>query len=106
MHSRLCQGLEGVSVDYALPKAQAALPDLKLSDKQGPAGGGGVALRMRYSHLGCNVVHEDVAFTEVTCTQLFFLFSELLSWARMRVFLSFLITVIVDDSFHFVYVMY
>ena len=57
------QGLEGVSVDYALPKAQAALPDLNLSP--GSVGGGGVALRMRYSHLGCNVVHEDVAFTEV-----------------------------------------
>jgi len=53
------------------------------------------------------VVHEDVAFTEVTCTQLFFLFSELLSWARMRVFLSFLITVIVDRLISFfVYVMY
>jgi D-lactate dehydrogenase len=54
--------LAGVSVDYALPKAQGAVPPPLALD--GP--GGGVALRMRYSHLGCNVVHEDVAFAEVS----------------------------------------
>ena len=46
-------GLEGVSVDYALPKAECAAPPLPESL---------AALRMRYSHFGCNVVHEDIAF--------------------------------------------
>jgi D-lactate dehydrogenase len=44
-------GLEGFSTDYALPKNEAGIPDMDV-DK--------VALRMRYSHFGCNVVHEDV----------------------------------------------
>jgi len=47
------KGLEGVSVDYALPKAETAAP---------PLPPGLAALRMRYSHFGCNVVHEDIAF--------------------------------------------
>ena len=46
-------GLEGVSVDYALPKGEDAAPPLPESV---------AALRMRYSHFGCNVVHEDIAF--------------------------------------------
>ena len=46
-------GLEGVSVDYALPKGECEAP---------PLPEGSDALRMRYSHFGCNVVHEDVAF--------------------------------------------
>jgi len=46
-------GLEGVSVDYALPKGE---------EKPPPLPDGIAALRMRYSHFGCNVVHEDVAF--------------------------------------------
>ena len=47
------RGLEGVSVDYALPKAEVDAPLVPEAD---------VALRMRYSHFGCNVVHEDIAF--------------------------------------------
>lgn len=46
-------GLEGISVDYALPKAECDAPALPDDI---------VALRMRYSHFGCNVVHEDIAF--------------------------------------------
>lgn len=46
-------GLEGVSVDYALPKGECGAP---------PMADDLPALRMRYSHFGCNVVHEDVAF--------------------------------------------
>ena len=41
----------GFSTDYGLPKSEAGVP--KLND-------GEIALRMRYSHFGCNVVHEDV----------------------------------------------
>mmetsp|Transcript_28656 Transcript_28656/g.94224 ORF Transcript_28656/g.94224 Transcript_28656/m.94224 type:complete len:643 (-) Transcript_28656:275-2203(-) len=44
-------GLEGFSTDYGLPKSEAGVP--KLKDEE-------IALRMRYSHFGCNVVHEDV----------------------------------------------
>jgi len=44
-------GLEGFSTDYGLPKTQVGIPAID-DDK--------VALRMRYSHFGCNVVHEDV----------------------------------------------
>lgn len=46
-------GLEGVSVDYALPKSECDAPPLPEET---------TALRMRYSHFGCNVVHEDIAF--------------------------------------------
>ncbi|KAL1507651.1 hypothetical protein AB1Y20_007268 [Prymnesium parvum] len=46
-------GLEGVSVDYALPKGECDAPPLPEEM---------AALRMRYSHFGCNVVHEDIAF--------------------------------------------
>ena len=41
----------GFSTDYGLPKSEAGVP--KLKDEE-------IALRMRYSHFGCNVVHEDV----------------------------------------------
>ena len=44
---------DGVSVDYALPKAECGAP---------PMPDGTAAVRMRYSHFGCNVVHEDIAF--------------------------------------------
>jgi D-lactate dehydrogenase len=53
------QGVQGFSVDYALPKNGGQAP---------PLGGGDddAAMmplkRMRYSHFGCNVVHEDLAF--------------------------------------------
>jgi len=56
------EGVQGISVDYALPKNGGCAPTL-----------GGVAAdddaavtplkRMRYSHFGCNVVHEDLAYS-------------------------------------------
>jgi D-lactate dehydrogenase len=46
------EGAQGVSVDYALPKNGGQIP--KISSKP--------MKRMRYSHFGCNVVHEDLAF--------------------------------------------
>lgn len=45
-------GLQGVSVDYALPKNGGRVPELSTTPVK----------RMRYSHFGCNVVHEDIAF--------------------------------------------
>lgn len=48
-------GLEGVSVDYALPKGEVGAPHVP---------DGTTVLRMRYMHFGCNVVHEDLAFSQ------------------------------------------
>ncbi len=47
-------GLQGFSVDYALPKNSSLAP--KLSNEP--------VKRMRYSHFGCNVVHEDIAYEQ------------------------------------------
>lgn len=47
------EGVQGISVDYALPRNGGHAPSLPSV----PA-----LKRMRYSHFGCNVVHEDVAF--------------------------------------------
>lgn len=56
------EGVQGFSVDYALPKSGGSVPDLgprKGEEGMKPA----VPLkRMRYSHFGCNVVHEDLAY--------------------------------------------
>lgn len=49
-------GLQGFSVDYALPKNHASTPQLPESNKP--------IKRMRYSHFGCNVVHEDLAYAQ------------------------------------------
>jgi D-lactate dehydrogenase len=46
------EGVQGISVDYALPKNGGQVPALDVEPLK----------RMRYSHFGCNVVHEDVAF--------------------------------------------
>ena len=46
------EGVQGVSVDYALPKNGGLIPTLSTPPLK----------RMRYSHFGCNVVHEDLAF--------------------------------------------
>ena len=46
------KGIQGFSVDYALPRNGGTAPPLSL---EAPL------KRMRYSHFGCNVVHEDVA---------------------------------------------
>ncbi|CAJ1936301.1 unnamed protein product [Cylindrotheca closterium] len=47
------KGAQGISVDYALPKNGGQAPVLDSAE---------TLKRMRYSHFGCNVVHEDVAF--------------------------------------------
>ena len=46
--------VQGISVDYALPKNGGQIPLLE-DDKQ-------PLKRLRYSHFGCNVWHEDLAF--------------------------------------------
>lgn len=46
------EGVQGFSVDYALPKNGRQVPQISSSPLK----------RMRYSHFGCNVVHEDLAF--------------------------------------------
>jgi D-lactate dehydrogenase len=46
-------GMQGFSVDYALPRDGGEAPPLQSETP---------VKRMRYSHFGCNVVHEDVAF--------------------------------------------
>ena len=51
-------GLQGLSLDYALPKNFDVEPALFGDSGSIPS----VAKRMRYSHFGCNVVHEDIAF--------------------------------------------
>jgi D-lactate dehydrogenase len=49
------EGVQGFSVDYALPKNAGEAPKL---GQAGPM----PLKRMRYSHFGCNVVHEDLAY--------------------------------------------
>jgi D-lactate dehydrogenase len=49
------EDLQGISIDYALPMNGGLVPPL-------PASAATPLKRMRYSHLGCNVVHEDVAY--------------------------------------------
>ncbi|KAL7536304.1 hypothetical protein ACHAXR_007068 [Thalassiosira sp. AJA248-18] len=47
------EDIQGISVDYALPKNGGLAPPLE---------GATPLKRMRYSHFGCNVVHEDIAY--------------------------------------------
>jgi D-lactate dehydrogenase len=49
------KGLQGFSIDFALPKNYTACPTIP--EKQYP-----VAHRWIYSHFGCNVYHEDYTF--------------------------------------------
>lgn len=49
------EDIQGISVDYSLPKNGGVAPTL-LPHAATPL------KRMRYSHLGCNVVHEDIAY--------------------------------------------
>ena len=49
-------GLQGFSVDYALPKNYLSSPQLPPSNQP--------VKRMRYSHFACNVVHEDLAYAQ------------------------------------------
>jgi len=49
------EDIQGISVDYSLPKNGGLAPPL--------ASAAATPLkRMRYSHFGCNVVHEDIAY--------------------------------------------
>jgi D-lactate dehydrogenase (quinone) len=59
------QGVQGFSVDYALPRNGGQAPPLQLDCENNNNNGNGAPTplkRMRYSHFGCNVVHEDLAF--------------------------------------------
>lgn len=47
------KGLGGLSLDYSLPKNETGVPPVTYAEP---------VIRMRYSHFGCNVVHEDIAF--------------------------------------------
>ena len=54
--------VQGFSVDYAMPKNSGEAPPL---EKEGSSVNGNQPIplkRMRYSHFGCNVVHEDIAY--------------------------------------------
>ena len=58
-----CNGInmQGLSIDYALAKNNTDLPKFQhLKGKDKPI------KRMRYSHFGCNVVHEDICFHRST----------------------------------------
>ena len=55
-------GAQGLSVDYAQAKQDCSAPDLGRA--LDAAAGEMPLVRMRYAHLGCNVVHEDIAFAE------------------------------------------
>lgn len=57
------QGLQGYSVDYALPKDDGSPPPLT-DEKEGESAT--PVKRMRYSHFACNVVHEDIAYEKGT----------------------------------------
>lgn len=49
------KGMQGLSIDYALPKNFKECAELP--EKEYP-----IANRWTYSHLGCNVYHEDLVF--------------------------------------------
>uniref|UniRef100_A0A7S2KDW8 FAD-binding PCMH-type domain-containing protein n=1 Tax=Leptocylindrus danicus TaxID=163516 RepID=A0A7S2KDW8_9STRA len=54
------ENVQGLSVDYALPKNGGLAPEMSISTATAAAA---IPLkRMRYSHFGCNVVHEDLAY--------------------------------------------
>jgi D-lactate dehydrogenase len=58
-----CQGTntQGLSIDYALAKNNFSKPEFRhLQGSDVPI------KRMRYSHFGCNVVHEDICFPNST----------------------------------------
>jgi D-lactate dehydrogenase (quinone) len=53
------EGMQGYSVDYALPKNEGSAPPLSSSTSTTSVQ---PVRRMRYSHFACNVVHEDLAY--------------------------------------------
>jgi D-lactate dehydrogenase len=56
------KNVQGISVDYALPLNGGQEPDLSGGDARGEGAVAAPLKRMRYSHFGCNVVHEDLAY--------------------------------------------
>lgn len=48
------EGVQGLSLDYALPKKHDTCPVMPEGVEP--------LIRMRYGHFGCNVVHEDLSF--------------------------------------------
>lgn len=52
-------GKQGISIDYALPKNGGRIPALSKDEENSQPV---PVKRMRYSHFGCNVVHEDLAY--------------------------------------------
>jgi D-lactate dehydrogenase len=61
------RNLQGVSIDYSLPKNHISLPSVNDENRGSGDGVGGnveeeAVIRCRYSHFGCNVVHEDIAW--------------------------------------------
>jgi len=54
-------GKQGISIDYALPKNSGVVPALG-KDHDEETSQPIPVKRMRYSHFGCNVVHEDLAY--------------------------------------------
>jgi D-lactate dehydrogenase len=56
------ENIQGFSVDYGLPKNGGQAPPL-FDENAKDAGEQPIPIkRMRYSHFGCNVVHEDLAY--------------------------------------------
>jgi len=62
-------GSQGISIDYALPRNDGRIPPILLcpltSSSSKDEENNKMILplkRMRYSHFGCNVVHEDIAY--------------------------------------------
>lgn len=51
----------GLSFDYSLSKNFTGVPDVERA-------GSAIAKRMRYSHFGCAVVHEDIAYSSLAGT--------------------------------------
>lgn len=56
------EGAQGISVDYALPKNAGECPPLVDTTAAVGEAAPIPLKRMRYSHFGCNVVHEDLAY--------------------------------------------
>jgi len=53
------KGFTGMSLDYVLPTDVSTVPDLPVEAPKRP----------RYSHFGCNVVHDDIALPGATTTE-------------------------------------
>ena len=54
--------IQGISIDYALRKNDMMIPNITDALVKSSGVDCAPVCRMRYSHFGCNVVHEDIAF--------------------------------------------